>query len=116
LIGNTPNGVLGTRIDLRAFADGGAMLIAGAPGELGTQGNARVYVHENGSWSFRYRLVDDEGLAADFAGLGVAIATPSRVLVGSPGKGKGTVLAFQVPLFTDDFESGDLGAWSAASP
>lgn len=116
LTGNTPDGLLGIRIDLRVFAGGDAMLVAGAPGELGTNGNARVYVHENGSWGLRYRLADDEGVAADFAGLGVAIAAPSRVLIGSPGKDKGVVLAFRVPVFTDGFESGDLGAWSAAFP
>lgn len=119
MTGNTSSGMLGTRIDVKTFPGGGAMLVAGAPGELGTNGNARVYVFENESWNFRHRLTDDQGQSGDFVGLGVAIATPSRVLVGSPGKGpssKGAVLAFRIPLFSDGFEVGTTSAWSATVP
>ncbi len=119
VLGNTTSGLLGAHIALATFPGGGAMLVAGAPGELGAHGNARVYTLDGDTWSFRYRLVDDSGSSQDRVGLGVAIANPSRVLVGSPNWGtqaKGAVLAFLVPLFSDGFESGTTGAWAATVP
>jgi hypothetical protein len=101
------------------------LMLIGATG-AGALGEGSVYVigRDGYSWVESQRLTASFGTVLDELGISVAL-TGDVALAGSPAADGstsygGAIYVFDdlidVHLFSDDFESGNTGAWSAATP
>ncbi|REJ74554.1 MAG: hypothetical protein DWQ36_20875 [Acidobacteria bacterium] len=115
----------GDSLDLEVGDSGRALLVVGAPREDVTwinTGAAYVWSYDGTSWRPVWRLIDTSRTALDRMGEALSLTSNGGVLVGSPNwnangvNDQGAVVFFDLALFRDGFESGNVSAWSATTP